>query len=62
MASVRKGTLKKETEGMIMAAQDLALRTNVIKCRIDKQDISPMCRMCGKREETIAHAVAECDI
>ena len=32
----RKGTLKKETEGMLMAAQDQALRTNVIKSRIDK--------------------------
>ena len=44
-----------------MAAQDQALRTNVIKSRIDKQDVSPMCRMCGKREETIAHVVAECE-
>ena len=34
-------TLKKETEGMLMAAQD-------------KQDVSPVCRMCEKREETIA--------
>ena len=58
---LRKGTLKKETEGMLMAAQDQALRTNAIKSRIDKQDVSPVCRMCGKREESIAHVVAECE-
>ena len=56
-----KGTLKKETEGMLMAAQDQALRTNAIKSRIDKQDISPVCRMRGKREEAIAYVVAECE-
>jgi hypothetical protein len=30
------GELKKETEGFILAAQDQALRTNVIKVKIDK--------------------------
>ncbi len=57
---LRKGTLKKETEGLLTAAQDQALRTNSIKCRVDKQDVSPACRMCGEREETVAHVVAEC--
>ena len=57
---LRKGTMKKETEGMLMAAQDQALRTNSIKSRIDKQNVSPMCRLCGEREETISHVVAEC--
>ena len=58
---LRKGMLKKETEGMLMAAQDQSLRTNAINSRIDKQDVSPVCRMCGKREESIAHVVAECE-
>ena len=44
-----------------MVAQDQAWRTNAIKSRIDKQDVSPVCRKCGKREESIAHAVAECE-
>ena len=35
--------LKKETEGLIIAAQDQALRTNYIKFRIDKTATSPMC-------------------
>ena len=46
---------------MLMAAQDQALRTNAFKSRIDKQDVSPVRRMCGKREESIAHVVAECE-
>ena len=33
----------------------------IIKSRIDKQDVSRVCRMCGKREESIAHVVAECE-
>ena len=31
------GDLKKETEGMITAAQDQALRTNAIKAKVEKQ-------------------------
>ena len=57
---IKKGKLKKETEGLLMAAQDQALRTNSIKCRVDKQKVSPSCRMCGEREETVAHVTAEC--
>ena len=57
---LKKGTLKKETEGVLMAAQDQALRTNYTEKRIDKQDVSPMCRICGEREETISHIVAKC--
>ena len=46
---------------MLMAVQDQSSRTNVIKNRIDKQVVSPLYRMCGKREETIAHVMAECE-
>ena len=56
----QKGSLKKKTEGMIMAAQDQALRTNSIKRIIDKQNVSAKCRMCGERDETVSHIVSEC--
>ena len=59
MAKKRK-VKKRETEGLIMAAQDQALRTNSIKYRIDMQTISVACRMCGEREESISHILAEC--
>ena len=44
--------LKKETEVLLTAAQDQALRTSCIKNKVNKQDVSPMCRLRGKREET----------
>ena len=43
-----------------MAAQDHALRTNNVKATIVKRSISPMCGLCGEREETISHITAEC--
>ena len=54
---VQKGLLKKETEGLIMAAQDQAIRTNWIRHNIDKEDISPSCRLCGKEMRL---SVSEC--
>ena len=39
MELVEKGTIKKETEGLLTAAQDQAIRTNSIKNRIDKEDV-----------------------
>ena len=54
------GGLKKETEGLITAAQDQALRTNVIKAKIEHQSVSALCRMCGKSQETVEHIVCGC--
>ena len=33
---LRKGNLKRETESLLIAAQDNAIRTNHIKVRVDK--------------------------
>ena len=57
---LRKGELKKETEGMITVAQDLALRTNAIKAKVEKQNLSPLCRMCSEKDESMGHLVGEC--
>ncbi len=46
---LKSGELKKETEGLITAAQDQSLRTNVMKAKIEKANVSPMCRMCNKK-------------
>ena len=43
-----------------MAAQDQALRTNAIKCKIDKTSEDSMCRLCKEREETVDHLVSSC--
>ena len=57
-----RGELNKETEGLVTAAQDQSLRTNVMKARIEKLDVSPMCRMCSAAEETVFHIVSECRV
>ena len=49
------GFLKKETEGLILAAQEQALRTNSIKLSIDKTSETPLCRLCGNSTETVRH-------
>ncbi len=56
---LKSGERKKETEGLITAAQDQSLRTNVMKARIEKANVFPMCRMCNKAEETVFHIVSE---
>ena len=45
-------------EGLITAAQDQALRTNVIKAKIEKQDQTPICKMCDEKDETRNHNTA----
>ena len=50
----------KETERLFVAAQDQALRTNVIKKRIDKTRKDSKRRMCQEEEETITHIIWQC--
>lgn len=47
-------------ERLVTAAQDQALRTNLIKAEIDKQEVSLLCRMCGKNAESVNHIICEC--
>ena len=57
---LNKGYLKMETEGLIVAAQDRALRTIWLRRNIDKENISAKCRLCGENDETIANVLSEC--
>ena len=57
---LRQGYLKKETEGMICAAQEQALRTNSIKYSIDKTVDSPLCRKCKLSTESVQHIISGC--
>ena len=47
-------------ESLIFAAQEQAIRTNVIKGKIDKSQEQTKCRMCSRADETITHIVSEC--
>ena len=57
---LRKGSFKRETESLLMAAQDNAERTNHIKARIDKTQQNSKCGLSGDRDETINHIRSEC--
>ena len=50
----------RETESLLIAAQDNAIRTNHIKVRIDKTQQNSKCRLCGDRDETIEHIISKC--
>ena len=56
---LRRGNLR-ETESLLIAAQDNAIMTNHIKARIDKTQQNSKCRLCGDRDETINHMIREC--
>ena len=57
---LRKWNFKRETESLLIAVQDNAIRTNHIKARIDKTQQNSKCRLCGDRDETITHKISEC--
>ena len=57
---LQRGELKKETKGMIMAAQVRALRRRCIQRAIAGTSIFPKCRKCYQKEETIDHIASEC--
>ena len=59
-AWLRKGNFKRETESLLMAAQNSVIRTNHIKARIDKTQQNSKCRLSGDRDETINHIISEC--
>ena len=47
---LRKADLKVETEAMLYAAQEQAIRTNYVKHKIDKTAQSTLCRMWDKKK------------
>ena len=57
---LRKESFKRETESLLMAVQNNAIKTNHIKARIDKTQQNSKCRLCGDKKETISHIISEC--
>ena len=39
-------SIKRETETLILAAQEQSLRTNAIKAKIDRSQENSLCRQC----------------
>ena len=57
---LRKGNFKRETESLLIAAQNNPIRTNHIKAGIVKTQQNSKCRLCSDRDETINHIISEC--
>ena len=60
-AWLQNGDLKKETESLIVPAQNQSIRTNLVKARIDKNQGDSLCRMYGKVDGSIDHIVSGCN-
>ena len=59
-ALLQNGDLKRETESLIVAAQNQTIQTNLVKARIDKSQGDYLCRVCRKVDESIDHIVSSC--
>ena len=57
---LRKGNFKRETESLLIAAQNNAIRTNHIKARIDKTQQNSKYWLWGDIDETINHITSKC--
>ena len=52
--------MKRETESVIVAAQNQSVRTNLVKGKIDKSQGYFLCTVCRKVDESIDHIVNSC--
>ena len=59
---LRDGSIKRETETLILAAQKQSLGTNAIETKIDRSQDNSLCRLCKKSDETARHIVSGCSI
>mmetsp|Transcript_15362 Transcript_15362/g.22431 ORF Transcript_15362/g.22431 Transcript_15362/m.22431 type:complete len:143 (-) Transcript_15362:88-516(-) len=55
---LRTSGLRYEAEAAICAAQEQALATNNIKKKIWKKDVLPLCCLCKRHDETVAHLIS----
>eukprot|EP00957_Ditylum_brightwellii_P030437 2305196-Ditylum_brightwellii.AAC.1 len=54
--------LQCKTESFICATQEQTVVTNYIGKEIFKQNINPLCRLCGEHNKSIAHITSGCKI
>ena len=58
---LQNGDLKRETESLIVAAQNQSIRTNLVKAKIEKTQKDTQCRLYKKADESIDHVVSGCN-
>ena len=47
---LQKGNHKRETESLLIAAQNNAIRTNYVKVKIDNMQQNSKCRFCEEKD------------
>ena len=52
---LQNGDLNRETESLIVAAQNQSIRTKLVKAKIDKSQKDKLCRLRKKADESIDH-------
>ena len=52
--------MKRETESLIVAAQNQSIRTNLVKARINKSQKYTLCILYQKADESVDHIVSGC--
>ena len=55
---LQNADLKRETESLIVAAQNQSIKTNLGKAKIRKSQKDTLCRLCKNADESIDHAVS----
>ena len=58
---LQNGDLKRETEILIVAAQNQSIRTNLVTAKIDKSQKDTLCRLRKKANESTDHVVSGCN-
>ena len=59
-ACLQNRDLKRETESLIVAAQNQSKRTNLVKVKIEKSQGDSLCRVFRKADESIDHTASGC--
>ena len=57
---LKKWNLQIDTESLLIAAQNNAIRNNYVKAEMDKIPLNGKSRLCGDRDESINH-ISECN-
>ena len=50
----------RETESLLLAAENDSIKTNYMKAKIDKRQQNSKCILCGNKDETVNHIISEC--
>ena len=53
--------MKRETESVIVAAQNQNIGINLVKAKIDQSQKDTLCRLYKKADESIDHVVSGCN-